>query len=177
MNDAAVRALFGKASGLIAMSDGYGKSSQVGPSPLFNNANNLNVEQSTYEVDPNTGLYLNSDGSISYWGYDGTVAGPTLYVASSAAGVIQYFDFRVTSVAVSGSGTGYFGLGTSPSSFGVGTSGGSSAWISPTSSQQLSLFAQTVYGGGLTLTGTLEIRNRSNPSILISRAFRVVAYY
>lgn len=114
LNDAAVRNLFGKPSGGISMSDGWGKSSN-GPVLPFITTGTSNSIGST---GTNAYIYINANGSISTYGADGVygvqarwylATPPTMYVRAQ----------RTSGVATTGSivpGSGAYGAWVSVAS-------------------------------------------------------------
>lgn len=135
MNDAAVRTLFGVASGAIAMSNGFGKSS--GPQPVFDIDAKAYTGSGTTIVGstPGTpsGTLVNSpawtSASPTYFSYNGV----NQYITSAVPAITTVFNttmecwVKITTPA----GSPFMSLGSNTTgiSFGVGNFGYGSAGI------------------------------------------------
>jgi len=119
MNDAAVRSLFGKASGAISMSDGYGKSSQFSFT-ISSNQTNANLATlgtaagwngtSKLVATINSGIYISSNST-------GT---PALTVSGSFPGGVELTN-NGTIVGMGGNGGNtVLGIGNTGQSGGTG---------------------------------------------------------
>lgn len=109
LNDTAVRTLFGKSSGTISMSDGYGKSSGF----TVNVVDSGDVDYNIYVFD--SGTHGGARGSISptgtYQGWAFSTYGEfAIYRDAGASGTKHYSDPFVTNLAMTGTNTGFYAL-------------------------------------------------------------------
>jgi hypothetical protein len=147
MGDAAVRTLFGVASGQITMSDGYGKSNEFAFSI---SSNQTNADISTLATNAgwngssklvatiDSGIYISSNST-------GT---PALTISGSFPGGVDLINNGII-VGMGGNG-GTGGGATYPGTFvGVGGSGGSSGGLALSVSSAVSITNNdTIAGGG-----------------------------
>jgi hypothetical protein len=175
LNESAVRTLFGRASGAISMSDGYGKSSI---SLAFNNANNFvgSVDypffaEAVVMLYPNGTIYLNVP----------SVPNPTAYLSPlppSNSTIGSGYEARCISVRVThNNGFSYnlLGVQRSPSAvpYDVRTLVASTDWINLGSIRPTNAYSQNE--SYIRLEGTLQIRAVGTTSPVITRNFDLTA--
>ena len=148
LNDTAVRNLFGKPSGTISMSDGWGKSAftfAFNDGSLYAEADQVNeYSSSTISINPN--------GSITY---SSTGAGSTAWGTPQSSGLGGGYQVRVRWISKAGAGGPTFNLGGSYSTPSV------NVWTAWTSLSSYCDILETSNSSGGYCNGEVEIRNAS----------------
>jgi len=164
LNDAAVRTLFGKASGAISLVDGYGKSSLVF---AFNNANNFSISNYGDGEYGYSYTHFASDGSIFYETYAAGAtswgASPTSFLAPTGVGAAAGYSIQFVGTLA----------GAPNAVFGTVYSAGvvSTPWVPLTANASITLGNDTYAAiGSTTLSGTIYIRNNTTLAV-ISRPY------
>lgn len=170
LNDAAVRTLFGKASGAISLIDGYGKTN---PTFGFDTTADILVvsddSPQSYNFTNGTITVYNS-GVIAYAKLGtGQVAGPARWLFPGYSNGADY-DLRITGTATLGTGNTYYNVpghtGDVPGP--VGASAVDSGWVTLGTTRAVNLSSDyTIHSS---LLGTVQIRNRATLETY-SRAF------
>jgi len=163
LNDTAVRTLFGKPSGSISLTDGYGKSSSVFG---FDTANTIYVQNSSDGEGGDAYVFFNTTGTITYAGnIHGYIAtgSPTAWFTPATVGIGASYEIKMVGNVV-----------TTANIFGVayGTSAIDTGWVSLDTIKTAKV--GDVDGGSGSFTGTVYIRNATTLAE-ISRACTIYA--
>jgi len=153
LNDTAVRTLFGKPSGIISMSDGWGKSSASGTFGF-----NPNLSYVDAGGTFNSGTNGTSSGSLSIY-TNGTLSCSVNYITPPIAGVGSAYSARfVTTVSMGGWVVFNVGVGN----------GYDSGYVPITSTLNVVGTSYGDYAGGY-VEGTLYIRRNSDGAVISIR--------
>lgn len=167
LNDTAVRTLFAKPSGAIAMSDGWGKSSYSGQTPAWNSTATINAYLSggdnCYDT-PSIDIFANGSIGGSYYT---SYTGPSRWVPNLVTGEGAQHEIRIYRNEVVDATWGYHVLSYTGGSNTTKSIGWTPWYIIGASGANIMIGWECT---GITYSGTVEIRNK-NTLATISKTY------